>query len=123
MYKQLTQSAFTQHAPYLTESEKGNECDQHHQSPGEKFVPPCAHHFLQRVQQLFPDEKAADDVFENFKRQRKKAEQDYLVQGRDDQRPIIKRPDKSQTLTQQDYLCQHEGLNQCKPVMKITNEI
>ena len=36
MDKQLMQSAFTQHAPYLTESEKENERDEHHQSPGEK---------------------------------------------------------------------------------------
>jgi hypothetical protein len=59
-------------------------------------------------------------VFENFKRQRKKTEQDHLVGGGNDQGPVIKHLDQTHIFTQQNYLRQDERLDQRKPVMKIT---
>ena len=71
--------------------------------------------------QVFSVEEAADDMFENFKRHHKKAEQDYFVERGNNQGPVIKHLGKPHILTQQDHLGQHECLDQRKPVMEITN--
>ena len=71
MAKKLTHLAFTEHARYLTKGEKRDAHEQHRQGPGKKFVPSGAQDFLQGTRQIFLMKQTADDVFEDFKCQRK----------------------------------------------------
>ncbi len=73
--------------------------------------------------QVFSVEETANDMFENFKRHHKKAEQDHFVERGNNQGPVIKHLGKPHILTQQNHLGQHECLDQRKPVMEITDPI
>src|SRR4030095_15506035 len=120
MKEKLAQFTFAEHAPYLTESEKGYEGGQHDQRAGKKFIPTGTNDFLKALRYAFPVENTTNSMFENFKRQRKETEQDHLVEGGNDQGPVIKHLDQTHIFTQQNHLRQNECLDQPKPVMTIT---
>jgi hypothetical protein len=117
--EQLTQPAFTEQPPYLTESEKGSESNQNHQGPGEQFVPADAENFLKAGNQALPMNEAADEVLKYFKRQGKNAEEDNLIQGGNDQWPVIENPADLCILPQKNDLRQNERLERRKSVMEI----